>query len=29
VKEYVNDFAAHPVDAFHIATNHNNVSVDR
>ncbi|WP_136600776.1 ABC transporter substrate-binding protein [Salinigranum halophilum] len=29
VKEYVNDFTSHPVDSFHIATNHNNVSVDR
>jgi peptide/nickel transport system substrate-binding protein len=29
VKEYVDDFAAHPVDAFHLSTNHNNVSVDR
>jgi peptide/nickel transport system substrate-binding protein len=29
VKEYVSDFAAHPVDAFHIATSHNNVSVDK
>jgi peptide/nickel transport system substrate-binding protein len=29
VKEYVDDFAAHPVDAFHISSNHNNVSVDR
>jgi peptide/nickel transport system substrate-binding protein len=29
VKEYVNDFTSHPVDSFHIATNHNNVSVDK
>jgi peptide/nickel transport system substrate-binding protein len=29
VKEYVNDFTSHPVDSFHITTNHNNVSVDK
>jgi peptide/nickel transport system substrate-binding protein len=28
VKEYVSDFTSHPVDSFHVATNHNNVSVD-
>jgi peptide/nickel transport system substrate-binding protein len=29
VKEYVNDFTSHPVDSFHVSTNHNNVSIDR
>jgi peptide/nickel transport system substrate-binding protein len=29
VKDYVSDFASHPVDSFHIASNHNNVSVDK
>jgi peptide/nickel transport system substrate-binding protein len=29
VKSYVSDFASHPVDSFHVATNHNNVSVDK
>ncbi len=29
VKNYVNDFAEHPVDSFHLASNHNNVSVDK
>ncbi len=28
VKEYVNDFAEHPVDSFHLSSNHNNVSID-
>jgi len=29
VKDNVNDFLPHPVDSFHITTDHNNVSVDR
>ena len=29
VKDYVNDFMAHPVDSFHLVTDHNNVSVDK
>nr|WP_240479606.1 ABC transporter substrate-binding protein [Haloprofundus marisrubri] len=29
VKEYVNDFAEHPVDSFHLTSNHNNVSVNK
>jgi peptide/nickel transport system substrate-binding protein len=29
VKEYVRDFAAHPVESFHYVSSHNNVSVER
>ncbi len=29
VKDYVNDFTSHPVDSFHLSSNHNNVSVDK
>ncbi|QZP38954.1 ABC transporter substrate-binding protein [Halobaculum magnesiiphilum] len=29
VKEYVNNFAAHPVDSFHLASESHNVSVDK
>ena len=29
VKEYVSDFTSHPVDSFHLASGHNNVSVDK
>ena len=29
VKEYVNDFIPHPVDQFHLSTDHNNVSVNK
>ncbi|WP_233203861.1 ABC transporter substrate-binding protein [Halegenticoccus soli] len=29
VKNYVKDFASHPVDSFHIASDHNNVSLEK
>ena len=29
VKNYVNDFAEHPVDSFHLVSSHNNVSVNQ
>jgi peptide/nickel transport system substrate-binding protein len=29
VKNYVKDFTSHPVDQFHIASNHNNVSIEK